>query len=164
MASTMTHSEVLEWAEQVTTKFSNNYRGWEYTRDTGNLKYVRFKTDTTLYNSFWNRLKRGLRGSTLSTSIFGPKTIKEKFLGRVAWFWVSIKPERHLPDGVVNGGSIITFWEEDGEYITVFGPTVGMKVLEFLKSEPDNQHAKEILAEMTRVANTKIHYDEPLGR
>ena len=156
----MNDERLLKWAHFVATKFSRNVEGWTYSRDTGDLVHIRYKSDTTGYNHWTKRLKRALRPSWLfeydslskqlgKMGFPKEKNLWRKLIGAWARFQVQWQVETNLPDGTVNG--IITFWEEDGEYITLFGPTVGVKVIEFLRAEPENQYAQAILAEMHRV-------------
>lgn len=156
----MNDKSLLAWAEFVATKFSQNADGWQYTRDTGELEHIRYHRDYTGYDAWYRRLKRALAPeSKFMRSLGFPRDnfawYKKPYywaLSRYARFVVYLRKEKHLPDGVVNGGSIITFWEEDGEYITLFGPTVGVKVIEWLRAEPENEYAKAVIAEMHRVA------------
>ena len=150
-----TDEELLEWAEFVATKFVSNTEGWTRTRNLGSLEHIRYREDYTGYNVWWRRLYRGIRGSKGLAKEFRPRGL----MGRWVWFLVSIEKDNHLPDNVVNKGSIICHWEEDAEYITFFGPTIGTTVIEWIRSDPENEHAKRILAEMRRV--TELSLKEP---
>jgi hypothetical protein len=134
----------------------NHGEGWVYTRDTGDLEHIRYKSDTTGYDHWTKRLGRALD----PRDFFGRKrsSILHEYRGffdRLYWwgimFRVHIKKENHSPDGVLNGGSVITFWEEDGEYIQMVGPTVGVRIAEFLSAEPNNPHAIAIATEIDRI-------------
>ncbi len=145
----MTEKDLLDWAEFVATKFSSSRDGWKYTRSTGDLKHIRYASDSTGYNSFWSRLKRAFDPEMhFKNRTFTTPSLSWSW----AWIRVSLTKDKNMPDGFVNGGSIITFWEEDGEYITLFGPTVGKLVIDFVRAEPENEHAQKIVAEMTRLA------------
>lgn len=152
-------SNVLKYARFVATKYSSNAEGWTYSRDRGDLAHIRYRSDHTGYNHWTKRAWRTLN----PRSMFGD----DHLLGRAVvvnqgwgYFWASLRAhvsvglrkDRNLPDGTVNGGGIITFWEEDGEYITLFGPTVGVKVLDFIEAEPTHPHAQAIRAEIERVS------------
>lgn len=147
--------ELIAFAEFVATKFQSSRDGWVYSRDLGDLKHIRYGHDHTGYNHWRKRLRRAfdpkhllgrdsfsraLRGNERKTSL------KMRFLEARAWIKVSLAKDSNLPDGQINGN--LTHWEEDGEYIALFQPRVGVKVLDFLRAEPDNPHAKAILAEM----------------
>lgn len=148
----MNEKELIEWAEFVATKFQTSRDGWIYSRDLGDLKHLRYESDYTGYNHWLKRLKRGFNWSHLSgsdrfaRSLRQKDNLKSKALHAWAWLQVSLRKDDNLPDGQING--ILTNWEEDGEYIAIFQPRVGVKVLDFLKAEPENPYAKAILAEM----------------
>ncbi len=149
---------MLEWVRFVATKFQRNVEGWTYSRDKGDLEHIRYKSDHTGYNAFHRRLRRSLSSESKFMRQLGFLGSRDAWykkpyhwlLSRYARFVVYIRKDDNLPDGLVNG-SIITHWEEDGEYIVMMGPTVGVKVLDFLEAEPDNVHAQAILAKMRRV-------------
>lgn len=145
----MTDDELLDWADFVANKFQSNREGWIYTRDTGDLKHIRYGRDSTGYNSFWKRLKRAFQPKMHFTSGF---MHKPSLSWSRAWVSVSLRKDDNKPDGVLNGGSIITHWEEDGEYIMLMGPTVGSIVLDFVRQNRDNDLSKAVLAEMRRLA------------
>lgn len=153
---------MLEWVRFVATKFVRNVEGWTYSRDKGDLEHVRYRSDHAGHNALRNRLPDAFRFG-FEHAFYAPKNSIARQLGgkgrRSLWqrfqtfyiyFNTRLRKDDNLPDGLVNG-SIITHWEEDGEYIVMMGPTVGVKVLDFLEAEPDNVHAQAILAEMRRV-------------
>lgn len=153
----MSKNRVLKHARFVAEQFSANHNGWKYSRDTGDLLYIRYRSDVTGYNHWTKRVARPFdwkyltgRDSFTRALPRKPRILRDQVRSAWAWIYVSLQQERHLPDGQVNG--IITHWEEDGEYIALFQPIVGMKVLDFLEAEPDHPHAKLILAEMERAS------------
>lgn len=153
---------MLDWLRFVATKFQHNVDGWTYSRDTGDLEHIRYRSDHTGYNAPLKRFADGLkfgfenafyaRKGSLAARLRGDehRNLWQRILTFFIYFHTRFRMEDHLPDGLVNG-SIVTHWEEDGEYIVMMGPTVGVKVLDFLEAEPDNVHAQAILAEMRRV-------------
>jgi hypothetical protein len=153
---------MLEWVRFVATKFQRNVEGWTYSRDKGDLEHIRYKSDHTGYNALRKRIPDAFRFG-FENAFYAPKnslarqlgvekgrTIWERIQTFYAYFRIRSRKDDNLPDGLVNG-SIVTHWEEDGEYIVMMGPTVGVKVLDFLEAEPDNVHAQAILTEMRRV-------------
>lgn len=158
---TVNREQALNWARFVATKFYGPDDPWIYSRNNGNLKHIRYESDYTGNNHWIKRLKRAFAAWNPST-YFGSKTIFSKmitdksiqgyFIHALAYSKVALEKENNLPDGKLSSG-VITFWEEDGEYIMFFGPTVGVKVLDFIKDEPDNPHAIAIVDEMIRVVN-----------
>lgn len=147
---------------RATEHVSDVDRSWVFSPDTGDLKHVRFRSDYTGFNVGWRRVWR-----TFGPGMWGPRTRLEKQIYRTWWEkaghpWIHIKvflpKDTNLPDGQVNGN--LTFWFEKGQYITLFGPSVGVKVLDFLDAEPDNPHARAILDEMVILANLMKEKDE----
>lgn len=153
----MNDEKLLDWAEFVATKFSKNAEGWKYSRDTGGLKHIRYESDYTGWNHWKNRLRRAVESwnpkrywnpTDSLDKLFSDrtKTVKGYFIRAWAYSHVALRKDSNLPDGQING--IITHWEEDGEYIALFQPRVGVKVLEFIKANPENEYARAILDEM----------------
>ena len=149
----MKDKQLLDWAEFVATKFSKNLDGWVYSRDVGDLEHIRYRSDHTGYNHWTKRVRRAfawghLTGhDRLSRQLgFRESTIRGQVRAARGWIIVSLRKDKNLPDGQING--IITHWEEDGEYIALFQPRVGVKVIDFLRAEPGNPYAQAILAEM----------------
>jgi hypothetical protein len=144
--SKLTDKKLIEFTEFVATKFSDNHKPWVYSRDLGDLDYIRYSSDYTGYNHWTKRLKRAFTPDKLTRRWDTKKSLWEKLVS--AWWHVvvALEKDKHLPDGVING--IPTFWEEDGEYIAMMQPIVGQKVIDFLKAEPEHPHAKAILSAM----------------
>lgn len=149
----LTDTELLNYVEFVATKFEASRKGWVYSRDMGDLEHIRYRSDYTGPNHWTKRLRRAfdlkhlLGRDSISRGLgISPAGLKDRWLTAATWIEVSLKKEKNLPDGIING--IPTNWEEDGEYLTALQPRVGAKVIEFLRAEPENPHAKAILAEM----------------
>lgn len=153
----MKADELLDWAEFVATKFEITPESWRYSRNTGGLVHVRYKSDFTGYNHWAKRLRRAISNWNPVT-YFRPKdnlnkmfqdrnpSIKGFFVRAGAWSLVELRKESNLPDGQVNGN--LTFWEEDGQYIMLFSPLVGREVIKFLRAEPDSPYAQAIIEQM----------------
>jgi hypothetical protein len=157
--------KILDWAEFVATKFSGNAEGWVYSRDTGDLKHIRYESDYTGRNHWTKRLRRALdlkhllgRDSFSKTFRQSKRSIRDELLTAAAWFSVNWRKDSHLPDGQING--IITHWEEDGEYIALFQPRVGVKVLDFIRNNPESPYAQAILSEMRACADLSFPAEE----
>lgn len=138
---------------------------WDYTR-LHEIEHIRMKNDRSGYNHPLRRLARTVprlldfarpnptKGDGL-LSLF----ISERDLGlrsRLAWAWatlhVGLRSDKNLPDGVLDGGGIITHWEETGEYLQFVQPSVGSKIADLLEAEPESPHARAIAAEMDRIS------------
>lgn len=155
MSDTEPEASSVEYLHDLATHFA--MRDWVYTRDTG-IKHIRYFTDTTGHNRFRSRLAWALRGAW--NAVFGSSPLGSMFRGkrlreRVYWpfvsFMVRVRKGDNRPDGSLNNGSVITHWEEDGEYIQLVQPSVGVLLADFLKAEPDNPHAVAIIAELDRI-------------
>jgi hypothetical protein len=153
-----TDAHLLDFTRFVATKFASNDTPWVYSRDKGDLVHIRYKRDYTGYNHWTKRLKRAVTPSKLARRWDRKRSLKEKLIGSWCHIVVALQKSSNLPDGIING--IITHWEEDGEYIAMMGPTVGVKVLDFLEAEPDNEHAKAILAAMHEAYNASWGKDK----
>lgn len=86
-----------------------------------------------------------------------------KCVKRIPWrfkisYGVHVDMDRHLPDGTLDNGSVITFWEETGEYFDMVQEHVGGLVAEFLLDQPENPHAKRI-AEALMKTNDRTRID-----
>ena len=132
---------------------SNHFapRDWDYTRKS-NLKEIRYKSEHDEYNKLSHRLKQATywmfgRTPEWYASLGEKNSIAKRF--RMASY--SLNRDPNLPDGVLDGGNVITFWEETGQYLSLMQPTVGALLANFLKEEPKNPHAKLITAEINRL-------------
>lgn len=136
---------------------------WEYTSDLGTLEMS--------YQDSRDRAKPLRRiQEALDWLLHYPKWA-EAFDGNGPWhrraafrlqmFWYELFQYRpsDLPDAKV--GSVLTFWMEDGLYIEMVQPSVGLLLADFLEQEPDNHHAQKIRAEMQRLLDA---HDERIKR
>jgi hypothetical protein len=58
---------------------------------------------------------------------------------------------QNLPDGCLDGGGVVVYWEETGEYIQMVQPSVGSRIADLLEDRPEDAHSKAIAGEMKRV-------------
>ena len=124
---------------------------WDYTR-THNLKSIRYTDEYYSFDKLSSRIKHALdalfsRTGIFASEILGPWTFKN----RLSFALYVLKRDPNLPDGQLAGGKIITFWEEDGEYLQLIQPSVGSLLADFLEQEPENPHAILIVKEMERI-------------
>jgi hypothetical protein len=126
-------------------------RDWDYTR-TSHIKEIRYTSGHDPYNKLSHRIKVAaywMFGKTPEWySVLGEKNSIYKRL-RMATH--CLKRELNLPDGILDSGNVITFWEETGEYLNLMQPTVGALLVTFLKEEPEHPHAKLITKEIERL-------------
>jgi hypothetical protein len=136
-------NESVQYLDDLANHFA--HRDWDYTRN-HNIKHIRYKDeerDTLKY-----RVGRSLRWMFKKTSYI-PSSFKWKLI--LAFY--ALKKQDHLPDGHLDGGNVITHWEETGEYLQMVQPSVGALLVNFLKEDPDHKHAKLIIAELDRISN-----------
>lgn len=126
---------------------------WEgsYTRETG-IKSIRYQRGHDNYRPYWP-IKSNL-GFLFSEILPWRKEDWERQLSKKPWWlprpvsalrWLTFtSPDR--PDGALNSGCIVTYWEEAGQFIENFPPS---KVLELIE-----------LAEAGLAAAAKHKYDQ----
>lgn len=120
---------------------------WNYTRDTGDL--VRIKYDYP-EDRFWGR--KGRLSSSLWWLFRNPPPWMQGWgPNRFVMAWYVLKRDRHIPDGVLDKGCIITFWEEMGEYLQYVQPSVGSIIADFMENDPEHPYALLLAREMERI-------------
>jgi hypothetical protein len=136
----------LEYLDFISNVFV--HRDWEYTRDT-NIKKIEYKKGFDDLNTVKFRIKMAFRSLTRSKKhgILYDTNLRQ----RIVMSFYHLKKDANLPDGHLDGGNVITFWEETGEYIQLVQPSVGSLLAKFLKEDPENPHAKIINAELDRI-------------
>lgn len=128
---------------------------WEYTRKDG-IEHIRYTDEHNPYDKLSNRIKRAFGwgfGNTPSwLYVFEEKkSLWRRLRNRWSMFKYSLRRDSNTPDGVLAGGKIIVFWEEDGEYLQFVQPSVGALLSTFLQEDPENPHAIAIVKEMKRI-------------
>lgn len=129
-------------------------RDWDYTRDIGDLVAIRHRVHPRdrLMRRIWRAAGHLLAFDRLKRRESWEKEMGPKgWRARRIWAGVALRIDPNLPDGVLDGGSIITHWEETGEYLQYVQPSVGSLLADFMEAEPDNPHALKIAGEMRRI-------------
>lgn len=122
---------------------------WDYTRKS-EVKRIEFYSDANPLVEWWGRLRAAL-------GVIFKRTydIHGGWRGYLAYKWayftVYLKKEPNRPDGILADGRVIVFWEEDGEYLELMQPSVGVLVADFLENDPTNQYAIKIKNEIDRI-------------
>ena len=142
----MTPDAVREQGQSLldyATHFSQS--DWNYTRDLGKLHSIRYDLE---HETLRGRVKRACG------YLFSRQAEWEKELPVPRWRMAKhvMRRDRNLPDGVLDNGGILVYWEENGEYIQKVQPSVGELVARFLLEDPGNPHAVRIAAELERIA------------
>lgn len=139
-------------------------KDWDYSR-LHDIRHIRHEGDYAGFDHPARRLARAARAFTprrkravWERALLGPdseSTSLARFRSKVLWMraevMTALRTDRNLPDGVLDGGGIITHWEETGEYLQYVQPSVASRIANFLDAEPDHPHAVEIAAEMSRI-------------
>jgi hypothetical protein len=76
--------------------------------------------------------------------------IRHQYYIIAATLRVGMRTDKNIPDGMFPTG-VYAVWEEDGEYIQVVQPSVGVLVADFLEAEPENPHAIKIAEEIAAI-------------
>ena len=127
-------------------------KDWNYTRDLRGLTAIRYNyPEDTLRGRIedaWGWLVKGKGDQILRITNFDGRSLLRARWNQALY---ALKRDRHIPDGTLDGGTIITFWEETGEYLQFVQPSVGSLIADFMEAEPENPHAIKIAAEMQRI-------------
>lgn len=116
---------------------------WEYTRDIGDLRPIR-------YGSRWAGVKSALL--TLASSDRSASALRKAIgVGRWRVALAHLKADGRRPDGVLDNGSIITHWEEHGEYLQLVQPAVGEIVAEIMTEHHDLALVQALAGEIMRI-------------
>ena len=140
-------SEAVDYLDWAANHFV--HRDWDYTRTT-HIKSIRYDLEYDPRQTLRHRISIGWHFLTRSSKRHGI-IYKGSLWWRVRMFFYCLQREKNLPDGVLDGGNVITHWEETGEYLQLVQPSVGALLVNFLKSEPEHPHAKLIIAELERI-------------
>ena len=127
------------------------HEDWNYTRNLGGLTSIRYdyEGDTLRgrVKDAWGWLK-GKGDNILRVLRLGDETLLQARLRQASF---ALKRDKHLPDGVLDSGGIITVWEETGEYLQYVQPSVGSLIADFMESDPHHPSAIAIAEEMERI-------------
>lgn len=138
-------TDVHAWADQL-RQYATHFapRDWDYTRDLGDLKSIRYSGRNSALRV---RLRMAFR------ALVKRRADWERMIKVSRWRMVRahLRRDNHLPDGVLDGGSIITHWEETGEYLQYVQPSVGELLADLMDAHPDLPEVVAIAAEMKRI-------------
>lgn len=115
---------------------------WRYARD-DEIIHIRYAGDWSGYDSVPNRIRHAIEAAWKA----GRR--RRSFYAVWAALKVNLSTEAHRPDGIIGEGRIITFWEEDGEYLELVSPQVGKLLADWMTACPDDPHAVAIAELMT---------------
>ena len=139
----------VEYLDGLANHFE--FRDWDYTRNS-NISEIRYKGEHDEYNKLSHRLKQAVYWMFGKTpEWYASLGEKNSISKRLRMALHCLKRDPNLPDGVLDSGNVITFWEETGEYLNLMQPTVGSLLVNFLKEEPEHPHAKLITQELERL-------------
>ena len=130
---------------------------WKFTTE-DHITQIRYTKEHDPHNRLSIRIKQAfswLFSTKKGFRQFFEETRLQALRTRLRMFAYSLKRDTNLPDGVVAGGAIITFWAEDGEYLELVQPSVGSLLADFLIAEPEHPHAKLIIKELNKIQRNK---------
>jgi hypothetical protein len=143
--------DAVKYLDLAANHFKHN--DWNYTR-LSHIKSIRYESEHDKNNKLLSRIKNSLGwlfGPTPDYVKYLDRGLVRQFKTRLGMTIFSLKREQHIPDGVLDDGGVITQWEETGEYLQFVQPSVGSLLAKFLKEDPENPHAKAIIAELERI-------------
>lgn len=148
---------------------------WDYTRH-HDIRHIRYAGDWSGYDRLDRRIlralaalipspararrRRGRSAFTLAAAYRRAWQAPERSWAHLATVWAQytaatlrayLRTEDHRPDGVLDGGAVITHWEETGEYLQMVQPSVGALLAKFLREDPSHPNAVEIRTELDRL-------------
>lgn len=141
-------------------------RDWAYSRDKHGLTAMRYDDRD---DDLWSRIKTSWRWLTEKRSGWQVELQRKPgWLGalqdRLHMSWYVLQLEDHLPDGTLDEGTIITIWEEAGEYIQLVQPSVGDLLAALLRAHPTLPEVRAIVEEIHRIQNDYVErIGEPHG-
>lgn len=147
-------TDVHAWADEL-RQYATHFemRDWRYTRHT-RIRHIRLVDDWSGYDHPVRRLGRFVKRFTgrdqVERDVFGarfPMAWKHPLVAARTTLW----PSPNLPDGALDGGGIITHWEETGEYLQYVQPSVGALLADLMDAHPDLPEVRAIANEMRRI-------------
>lgn len=160
----MTEKDVKKYAKQLRT-YATHFvmRDWDYSRN--------ITTKRLYVKTFKERLFDVVRYASLDAK----KRVKNQIpawehelntFGKISW-WAMVKAHwryhNHLPDGMLDSGSILTHWEETGEYLQYVQPSVGALLADLMLAHPDLPEVQAVAAEMKRIQKRYAERIEEAG-
>lgn len=145
---------VVEGAAEILREYASHFEitEWDYTRH-HEIRHIRRHGDYSGYDAPHRRLVRWLRGFVIVSPM--ERALGARFPGNwrrpVISARVALGTECHLPDGVLDGGAVITCWEETGEYLQLVQPSVGVLVAELLDAHPELPEVQAVASEIARI-------------
>lgn len=118
-------------------------RDWNYTRH-HKVRSLHFESLSERVKDVLSASVRGMFGRKSSLD----KMLKQTWMSKALGCW---RYHNHLPDGALDNGAILTFWEETGEYLQLVQPSVGALVGDLMVAHPHLPEVKAIAAELKRI-------------
>lgn len=142
-------TDVHAWADQL-RQYATHFemRDWCYDRDASAWRLY-----LVAENSLRWRLTLAWRSMTREVQDWEREVVSDagSLPNRIGEAIRSLRRRQHHPDGVLDGGNIITNWEETGEYLQYVQPSVGALLADLMDAYPDLPEVVAIAAEMKRV-------------
>lgn len=137
----MSEQRVHDFADQL-RRYATHFapQDWDYTRDTGDLRPLHYGSRLPSIKQAVNYLLRGTHEIGVDFRV-----------SRLAMARAALRGYNTEPDGVLDGGAIITHWEETGEYLQYVQPSVGELLADLMDAHPDLPEVQAIADEMKRI-------------
>lgn len=155
---------IVQECAQALREYADHFehRDWDYTRK-HDIKRIRLRGEFSGYDHPWRRFKRW-------ADDYNPFRKRDSWCREagfeLAWkhpiihATVGLGTDRNVPDGVLDGGGIITHWEEIGEYLQMVQPSVGSLLADLMDAHADLPEVQIIAVELKRIAD---RYSERLA-
>ena len=150
--------DLLDWSAN-----HFEFRDWNFTHNT-DIKSIRYDLKRDWTNKLSYRIKQAFwwllapRPDWIK-KLDSDRTFFQHLTSRVFMFFHCLKRDNNLPDGWLDDGNIIVYWCETGQYLNLMQPTVGALLVNFLREDPTNPHAKLISAEIERLYAKREGHD-----
>lgn len=140
--------DVHAWADQL-RQYATHFapRDWDYTRQHNYVAIYAEPLHARVLDTARWALRDARKRLTRQNDTLG-EVFKVSWWGMVRAHW---RNNNHLPDGTLDGGSVITHWEETGEYLQYVQPTVGALLADLMDAHPDLPEVIAIADEMKRI-------------
>ena len=147
----MTEISPVELLRATAEHFAPRY--WDLTYKYEHLKAIRYDYAE---DRLWGRVQSAWKwafGSypSFMRVIWPNQSWWQRVKDRASMAWYVLHRDPHLPDAMLDGGNVITFWGETGDYINLVQPMVGSLIADFLEDQPENPHAVKIAAEIQHI-------------
>lgn len=162
MVTDMDKTEVVKHGE-ILERYATHFveRPWDWSRR-GPERVIYPRKGLWDPARFPGNLRYALAGIVRDRRRKGGKSQLDELFGRIGWwpmFRARLRTHYSHPDGQLEGGGVIVYWEETGEYVQMVQPPVGELIGQWLQAEPENEWAQKVAGKLEEIA---ARYSESL--